>query len=101
MFVLGMFSALVNFNPIITLPYLISNSACNYAVRGIKHVIKGVCLAALAGILVGLVRQESLTMSFILDPMEVWPPFLYLMTASHYIGYVSYVRGKALMHRRD
>lgn len=42
MFVLGMFSALVNFNPIITLPYLISNSACNYAVRGIKHVIKGV-----------------------------------------------------------
>ncbi|MEH6548694.1 MAG: diguanylate cyclase [Pseudomonadales bacterium] len=94
----GVMTALVNFTPSIVLPYLIANSAANYSIRGIPQSIKGVTLAISAALVVGVLRNEDIVLHA--DPIELLGPFIYLAVVSHYIGYLSYVRGISLIRRR-
>jgi diguanylate cyclase (GGDEF)-like protein len=95
----GIMAALVNFTPSIVLPYLIANSAANYALRGIKQTIIGVLLAISTAVIVGFLRNESIV--YHANPIELLGPFIYLIAVTHYMGYLAYVRGIALIHRSE
>lgn len=93
----GVMAALVNFTPSIVLPYIIANSAANYALRGIKQTIIGVLLAIIAAVTVGIIRNEGIV--YHANPIELIGPFIYLLAVTHYMGYLAYVRGIALIRR--
>ena len=94
----GVMTALVNFNPIISLPFLISSSAANYALRGVNQSLKGVMLAIITATLTGLLLNKEI----ILDarPFEMIAPNLYLIVVMHYMAYIAYIRGVVLVRHR-
>ena len=96
MFLLGWIAQLVHFQPAIALCYVIANSATSYSVGGVKQLARG--LAALG---LGLLTV-TLLLGFHFQPetrlVELLPAFIYLALATHYIGFLSYVRGKAILH---
>jgi diguanylate cyclase (GGDEF)-like protein len=99
MVLIGVVANLVYFNPAIALPYLIANSATNYNVRGIWFVLKGL-LAFIAGV---AVSSLFFGLEFRSDTrlVEYLPAFAYLILATHYIGYLSYTRGVALIRAKQ
>lgn len=94
----GIMAAFVNFNPMISLPFLIASSVTNYALRGVKQSIKGVSLAIVMAILIGL----SLNKEIVLDaePIEMILPLFYLIVRTHYMAYIAYLRGIVLVRHR-
>ncbi|MEP5567698.1 MAG: GGDEF domain-containing protein [Halioglobus sp.] len=94
----GILVALVNFTPSIVLPYILANSAANFSLRGSRQAIKSVLLSIGTALLVGYLAGKSLTMTA--DPIELIAPYLYLTAVIHYMGYLSYVRGIALIKRQ-
>jgi len=91
MVLLGVMTALVSFTPMIALPILVANSAANFALRGAKQSIKGGTYAALAAIVIGLLRNEDIVLHANL--IEIIGPFFYLTVVIHYMGYLAYTRG--------
>jgi diguanylate cyclase (GGDEF)-like protein len=99
MFLIGIITNLLYFNPVLSLPFLIANSATNYAVGGLKHLIKGLAVLLL-GVVVGLIIFGG-QLQTDYSQAELIAPFTYLLLASHYIGYISYLRGLVLIHKKD
>jgi diguanylate cyclase (GGDEF)-like protein len=94
----GVMAALVSFNPSVVLPYLIANSAANYALRGIQQTLKAVAFSIFTALLIGLLRNKEIDLEA--DPVELIAPFIYLTAVIHYMGYLAYVRGLALIRRK-
>ncbi|MDA8020662.1 MAG: diguanylate cyclase [Thermoanaerobaculia bacterium] len=99
MFLIGWIAHLVYFKPAVALCYAIGNSATNYSVRGVKLVVRGL-LALLLG---SLSASVLLGFRFVQEThaVELLPAFAYLAVATHYIGFLSYVRGKALLQSKE
>jgi len=98
MALIGVLIGVVNFNPVVALPYLIANSAANYALRGMKQVVYGLSLVFITAILVFIFRDQPVVTQA--DTVELLGPFLYLIIVTHYMGHLSYIRGVALIRRR-
>ena len=94
----GAMAALVSLTPSVILPYLIANSAANYALRGIKQSLKAVILAITVATLIHLIRDKEIVYS--VDTIELLGPFIYLIVVTHYMGFLAYVRGISLIRRR-
>ena len=91
---IGIMANLVYFNPIIFLPYYIANSSAVYALKGPVLMIKGL-VALVVGMLISIPIFGS---EFRLD-FNTWgmiPSFFYLFAATHYVGYLSHLRGIVL-----
>jgi len=86
------------FTPAVFLPYLIANSAANYALRGMKQVVQGLALAFVCAMVVGLLRGQHMALNA--DLIEFLGPFMYLTIVTHYMGYLAYARGVSLIRRR-
>ena len=99
MALLGVLMSLVNFTLVIALPYLIANSAGNYALRGMKQVIQGFVLTFTTGMAMVVFREQNIVIHA--DSIELIPPFLYLTVATHFMGYLTYVRGISLIRRKQ
>ncbi|PWQ93531.1 sensor domain-containing diguanylate cyclase [Leucothrix arctica] len=98
MALVGVLIGVINFNPAIALPYLIANSAANYALRGMKQVVHGLSLVFITTMLVFIFRdQPAVTQA---DSIELLSPFLYLIIVTHYMGHLSYMRGVSLLRRK-
>ena len=95
----GVMIALVSFTPAVVLPYLIANSAANYALRGMKQVIQGLALAFVPAMLVGVLRGHDVVMQA--GVIELLGPFVYLTIVTHYMGYLAFARGKSLIRRKQ
>lgn len=94
----GVLIALVCFTPAVALPYLIANSAANYALRGMKQVVQGLALAFIPAMLVGIFRGHDAVLNA--NVIELLGPFLYLTIVTHYMGYLAYARGMSLIRRK-
>jgi len=91
---IGFMANLVYFNPVIFLPYYIANSSAIYALKGPLLMLKGLA-ALILGMLIsiplfGFEFRPDLT-SF-----GIIPAFFYLFAATHYVGYLSHLRGIVL-----
>lgn len=95
----GTLIAFICFTPAIALPYLIANSAANYALRGMKQVIQGLALAFVSALVVGILRGQHVVLQA--DPIELLGPFIYLTIVTHYMGYLAYARGMSLIRRKQ
>lgn len=98
MALIGALTALICFTPAVALPYLIANSAANYALRGMKQVVKGLAFAFVFAMLVGLFLDQHAV--FDASPLELLGPFVYLTIVTHYMGFLAYARGMSLMKRK-
>ena len=98
MVLMGILIALVCFNPVIALPYLIANSSANFALRGMKQVIQGLALVFVPALLIGVFRTNEIMLK--IDVTELIAPFLYLTVVTHYMGYLAYIRGISLIRRK-
>jgi len=94
MFLIGALSAFLHFSPIFVLPYVIANSASNFASNGPRLFFQGLLtfgVGALLGIfLIGFQFHYQ---------YNVWisiPSYVYLLLAAHYIGFISYSKGSVL-----
>ena len=99
MALIGAISALIHFTPAIVLPYLIANSAANYALRGMQQVVKGLALAFVSALLVGLFLNQTIVHET--QPVELLGPFFYLIIVTHYMGHLAYTRGISLLKRKE
>jgi len=94
MFLIGILSAFLHFSPIFALPYVIANSASNFASNGPRLFFQGL-LAFGVGVLLGI-----LLIGFQFHyQYQVWvsiPSYVYLLLAAHYIGFISYSKGSVL-----
>ena len=98
MVLIGLLTGLVSFNPIIALPFIIANSAANYALRGMQLMLKGLALAFAAILFVGIFRDPHIVLE--ISPIELLLPFTYLTIITHFMGHIAYVRGMSLIRRR-
>lgn len=98
MALIGALMALICFTPAVALPYLIANSSANYALRGMKQVVKGLSLAFVSAMLVGLFLDQHAV--FEATPLELLGPFVYLTIVTHYMGFLAYARGISLLRRK-
>ena len=98
MILLGLLIACVNFNPIIALPYLIANSAANYALRGMRQVAYGLFIVIVSALSIGAYRAQSVIVD--VELIELIAPFLYLTLVTHFMGHLAYVRGISLIKRK-
>ena len=98
MALVGVLIGVINFSPSIALPYLIANSAANYALRGMKQVVQGLSLTFIAAMLVFILRDQPVVTQA--DPIELLGPFLYLIIVTHYMGHLAYIRGVSLLRRK-
>jgi len=98
MVLMGILIALVCFNPVIALPYLIANSSANFALRGMKQVVQGLVLVFVPALLIGILRGNEVILKT--DVTELIAPFLYLTVVTHYMGYLAYIRGISLIRRK-
>lgn len=96
--VIGALCALIGFTPAVALPYLIANSAANYALRGSTLVLKGLALAGASALATYALLPQQILMEA--RPIELIGPFLYLTIVTHYMGYLAYVRGISLIKRK-
>ncbi|EAQ65523.1 regulatory component of sensory transduction system [Marinomonas sp. MED121] len=94
MFAIGLMANLVYFNPVIFLPYYIANSAAIYAMKGISLVFKGL-LAAIIGALISI-PIFGFEYRMDMNLYALIPSFLYLFLATHYVSYLSHLRGVIL-----
>jgi len=96
MFLIAWINYFVEFSPIYGLPFFISNSATNFATNGFRFFYKSTTVFAL-GIL-----SYSIIFGFDLHyEYNFWvsiPGFIYLILATHYIGFISYSKGRKI-HR--
>lgn len=91
MLLIGFMANLVYFNPVIFLPFYIANSSAIYAMKGFSYIIKGL-LALLVGMVISLpIFGFEYRSDF--NSLAVIPAFIYLCAATHYVGYLSHVRG--------
>jgi len=91
MALIAVVALLLDFSPIYVLPYLVANSATNFATNGFGLLWKG----ALAFI-VTLFISYFFSAQTINTDFNFWtalPSQCYLFFAMHYIGFVSYVKG--------
>jgi diguanylate cyclase (GGDEF)-like protein len=98
MVLIGCIAGLVHFKPAVALPFVIANSATNYAIRGIKLVFKGLVAFSASAVIAFFIFGGTFDPTT--RPVEMLPAFAYLVLATHYIGYISYVRGLALMRAK-
>lgn len=91
---IGLMANLVYFNPVIFLAYYIANSSAIYALKGFGLMLKGF-LAFIVGVLISIpffgfeFRPDFSSLGII-------PAFFYLFAATHYIAYLSHMRGLIL-----
>ena len=95
----GAMLSCLSFTPAVFLPYLIANSAANYALRGMKQVVQGLALAFICVMIVGLLRDQHIILDA--DPIEFPGPFIYLTIVTHYMGHLAYARGMSLIRRKQ
>ena len=94
MFSIGILANLVYFNPVIFLPYYIANSSAVYALKGPQLMLKGF-IALVAGVLISIpIFGLELDLDF--NTLGIIPAFTYLFVATHYVGYLSHLRGIVL-----
>ena len=98
MALIGLLIGIVGFNPVIALPYLIANSAANYALRGLKQVVQGLSLTIVFCLLSYIFHDNRIVLQN--EPIELLGPFLYLIVVTHYMGYLAYMRGVSLLKRK-
>ena len=98
MALMGALIALICFTPAVALPYIIANSAANYALRGMKQVIQGLALAFISAMVVGIFLDQHAVLNA--NPIELLGPFLYLTIVTHYMGYLAFARGMSLIRRK-
>lgn len=95
MVLIGITTNLLYFNPVLFLPFLISNSSANYAMRGPTFMFQGV-IAYLCGLMLSFpLLGFEFRMTF--SVYELIPAYFYLIAVTHYVGYISYVRGIVLI----
>lgn len=99
MFSIGIMANLVYFNPVIFLPYYIANSSAVYALKGPSFMYKGFG-ALVLGMLVS-VPLFGFELSADFNSLGMLPAFLYLFAATHYIGYLSHLRGIILNQAKN
>ena len=94
MFLIGLISAFLKFSPLFALPYVIANSASNFASNGPRLFFQGI-IAFAVGVLLGI-----LLLGFHFHyQYNIWvsiPSYVYLLLAAHYIGFISYNKGSVL-----
>jgi serine phosphatase RsbU (regulator of sigma subunit) len=93
MFLIAWINFFLGFSPAYGLLFFISNSATNYATGGFKLFRNGLLAFAL-----GFALSFPLHPNFYLD-FNLWvgiPSFIYLLLATHYIGFISYSKGSTL-----
>lgn len=91
---IGLLANLVYFNPVIFLPYYIANSSAIYALKGSGLMLKGF-LALIVGVLISIpILGLEFRANF--SSVGIIPAFFYLFAATHYIGYLSHIRGVIL-----
>ncbi|MEM9302551.1 MAG: diguanylate cyclase [Pseudomonadota bacterium] len=98
MLFVGVVTALLAFNPVLAGPFLIANSAANYSVGGLRLLLRGLVAAlagaALAGLLFGFdLELDARAPAYI-------PALVYLVMATHYLGFLSHARGNALRRQK-
>ena len=94
MAIIGFMANLVYFNPVIFLPFYIANSSAIYAMKGFAFITKG-ALALIIGVLLSI-PLYGFEFRPDLNSYGVIPAFIYLFAATHYVGYLSHVRGVIL-----
>lgn len=91
---IGVMANLVYFNPVVFLPYYIANSSAVYALKGPGLMLKGL-IALVAGMLISIpLFGFELNLNF--NTLGIIPAFFYLFVATHYMGYLSHLRGVVL-----
>lgn len=95
----GAMLSFLSFTPAVFLPYLIANSAANYALRGMKQVVQGLAFAFVCAMVVSLLRDQHIILNA--DLIEFPGPFIYLTIVTHYMGYLAYARGISLIRRKQ
>ncbi|OJJ18641.1 hypothetical protein BKI52_23825 [marine bacterium AO1-C] len=94
MFLIGLISAFLKFSPIFALPYVIANSASNFASNGPRLFFQGLTSFAVGALLGILLVGFHFHYQY-----HVWvsvPSYVYLLLAAHYIGFISYSKGSVL-----
>lgn len=99
MFFIGGISVFLEFSPIFALPYVIANSASNFASNGPRLFFRGL-IAFTLGVLTCI-----LFIGFHFHyQYNIWvsiPSYVYLLLASHYIGFISYAKGSVLRKTKN
>lgn len=99
MFFIGSISVLLEFSPIFALPYVIANSASNFASNGPCLFFRGLIAFALGVFICILFMGFHFHYQY-----NIWvsiPSYVYLLLASHYIGFISYVKGNILRKTKN
>ncbi len=99
MALIGFATNLLYFNPVLCLPFVIANSSANYAMRGPSFMFKG-ALTYLAGVLISI-PILGFEFRMVFEVYELIPTYLYLIAITHYVGYISYVRGVVLIKAKE
>lgn len=95
MFWIAWISNFVYFMPAVFLPYLITNSATNYAVNGLPTCLKGIAIY-IGTTLIAFFINQTTYQTLHLPDIYLLPSFIYLFAGSHYIGLLSHWRGAVL-----
>lgn len=99
MFLIAWINHFVGFSPIYGLPYFVANSSSNFATNGFRLFLKGIISFGLGASIA--ILSFGFDFHYTYNFWGSLPSYIYLLLATHYIGLISYFKGKTIRNSKQ